>query len=69
MYMFKHGVLSNRNNYFAVRFLVAGLTLIDIFNSSQIFFGIAKGFGALTDIVATLAMTLFLKSSDTNLSQ
>ncbi|KAJ7197056.1 hypothetical protein C8J57DRAFT_1418968 [Mycena rebaudengoi] len=42
MYVFKHGVLANRNGMFAI------------------FFGLAKGFGALTDIIATVAMCRFL---------
>jgi len=51
MYMFRHGVLSNRNYYFTI------------------FFGIAKGFGALTDIIATIAMSVFLRSSRTEMVQ
>ncbi|KAK7683452.1 hypothetical protein QCA50_013285 [Cerrena zonata] len=47
MYIFHHGVLSNRNDMFAI------------------FFGIAKAFGAFTDILATVCMTVFLKSSIT----
>lgn len=31
----------------------------------QIFFGIAKSFGAVTDILATICMTVFLKTSKT----
>ncbi|KAG6826839.1 hypothetical protein H0H92_014192 [Tricholoma furcatifolium] len=51
MYVFKHGVLSNRSNMFAI------------------FFGVAKGFGAMTDILATIAMCLYLSSSRTGIAQ
>jgi len=51
MYIFKHGVLSNRNSMFAV------------------FFGLAKGFGAATDVMATIAMCRFLTSSKSNIKQ
>ncbi|KAJ3569569.1 hypothetical protein NP233_g4971 [Leucocoprinus birnbaumii] len=50
MYKYNHGVLSNRNDIFAI------------------FFGIAKGAGALTDILATAAMCLFLESSKTGMN-
>lgn len=50
MYKFNHGVLSNRNEIFAV------------------FFGIAKGAGAVTDILATVAMCLFLESAKTGMN-
>jgi len=51
MYIFKHGVLSNRNSMFAI------------------FFGLAKGFGAVTDIIATIAMCRFLTSTQTGIQQ
>jgi len=51
MYIYRHGLLANRQNLFII------------------FFGIAKGFGALTDILATTAMCLFLTSSKTSMSQ
>ncbi|KAJ7577971.1 hypothetical protein C8J56DRAFT_869400 [Mycena floridula] len=51
MYIFHHGVLSNRNRTFAI------------------FFGVAKGFGALTDILATIAMCFFLESSKSDMDQ
>ncbi|TFK38471.1 hypothetical protein BDQ12DRAFT_606166 [Crucibulum laeve] len=53
MYIFQHGVLSNRNNTFSV----------------SVFFGVAKGFGAATDILATIAMCVFLTSSKTGMKQ
>ncbi|ESK95445.1 hypothetical protein Moror_999 [Moniliophthora roreri MCA 2997] len=51
MAIFQHGVLSNRNEKFAI------------------FFGIAKGFGTVTDIVATVAMCIYLWSSKTGIAQ
>ncbi|KAF9466831.1 hypothetical protein BDZ94DRAFT_1250903 [Collybia nuda] len=51
MYVFHHGVLSNRNKIFAI------------------FFGMAKGFGALTDILATIAMCMFLSSAKAGISE
>ncbi|KAF8883000.1 hypothetical protein BD779DRAFT_1802138 [Infundibulicybe gibba] len=49
MYVFKRGVLSDRNHTFAI------------------FFGLAKGFGALTDVLATIAMCMTLASSKTGM--
>ncbi|KAJ7590449.1 hypothetical protein C8J56DRAFT_1140467 [Mycena floridula] len=51
MYVYKHGVLANRNSMFAV------------------FFGLAKGFGAVTDIMATIAMCRFLTSSKSSVQK
>ncbi|GLB42931.1 putative glucokinase regulator family protein [Lyophyllum shimeji] len=51
MYIFHHGVLSNRNGVFAI------------------FFGIAKGFGTATDVLATVAMCVYLTSSKTGISE
>ncbi|KDR76630.1 hypothetical protein GALMADRAFT_139541 [Galerina marginata CBS 339.88] len=51
MYVFHHGVLSNRNGTFSI------------------FFGIAKGFGAATDIIATAAMCMYLTSSRTGIER
>lgn len=51
MYIFHHGVLSDRNSTFAI------------------FFGLAKGFGALTDILATAAMCIYLTSAKTGIAQ
>ncbi|KAH0580506.1 hypothetical protein H2248_002001 [Termitomyces sp. 'cryptogamus'] len=51
MYIFRHGVLSNRSKMFAI------------------FFGVAKGFGTLTDILATIAMCLYLTSSRTGIAE
>jgi len=51
MYIFHHGVLSNRNGVFAI------------------FFGLAKGFGAATDVLATVAMCIFLTSSKTGIAE
>ncbi|KDR76649.1 hypothetical protein GALMADRAFT_452778 [Galerina marginata CBS 339.88] len=51
MYIFRHGVLSNRNGTFSI------------------FFGIAKGFGAATDIIATVAMSMYLTSSRTGIEK
>ncbi|KAG6905397.1 hypothetical protein DXG01_002990 [Tephrocybe rancida] len=50
MYVFRHGVLSNRNGMFAI------------------FFGVAKGFGTITDILATVAMCIHLTSARTGIS-
>ncbi|KAI3618120.1 hypothetical protein WG66_005525 [Moniliophthora roreri] len=55
MIIFHHGVLANRNETFSVEF-------------HHIFFGLAKGFGTLTDLIATLAMCFFLSSSKTGIS-
>ena len=66
MFIFHRSVLANRNHLFSVRasyFVVYLLTLI------QIFFGVAKGCGALTDIVATIAMSVFPKSSKTGMHE
>ncbi|KAF8063389.1 hypothetical protein FPV67DRAFT_240996 [Lyophyllum atratum] len=51
MYIFHHGVLSNRNGVFAI------------------FFGVAKGFGAATDVLATIAMCMYLTSSKTGITE
>ncbi|EKM76358.1 hypothetical protein AGABI1DRAFT_108894 [Agaricus bisporus var. burnettii JB137-S8] len=51
MYVFKHGVLSDRNETFSI------------------FFGLAKGAGAMTDILATIAMCLFLSTVRTGISR
>ncbi|KAF8231794.1 hypothetical protein L208DRAFT_1275019, partial [Tricholoma matsutake] len=51
MYIFHNGVLSHRNNFFAIGF------------------GLAKGFGALTDILATIAMCVYLTSSKTGIAE
>ncbi|KDR76620.1 hypothetical protein GALMADRAFT_139532 [Galerina marginata CBS 339.88] len=51
MYIFRHGVLSNRNRTFSI------------------FSGIAKGFGAATDIIATVAMSMYLTSSRTGIER
>jgi hypothetical protein len=51
MYVFHHGVLSNRNKFFAI------------------FFGLAKGSGAIADILATIAMCIFLTSAKTGMSE
>ncbi|EEB89780.1 hypothetical protein MPER_12090 [Moniliophthora perniciosa FA553] len=55
MIIFHHGVLANRNEKFSVEF-------------HSIFFGLAKGFGTLTDVIATLAMCFFLSLSKTGIS-
>jgi hypothetical protein len=70
MYIFKHGVLSNRNDTFSVSidsefYIKASNTE----NHRKIFFGIAKGAGAITDILATIAMCLFLSTAKTGISQ
>jgi len=51
MYVFHHGVLSNRNGTFSI------------------FFGLAKGFGAATDVIATVAMCIYLTSSKTGIKE
>ncbi|KAJ3992545.1 hypothetical protein F5050DRAFT_1579359 [Lentinula boryana] len=55
MYVFAYGVLADRNKDFAVRL--------------NIFFGLAKGFGAVTDIMATIAMCTFLSNAKTGIRQ
>lgn len=35
----------------------------------KIFFGIAKGAGAVTDVLATVAMCIFLRSSKTGMNR
>jgi len=50
MYIFHHGVLSDRSEMF------------------RITFGLAKGFGAVCDLLATIAMCLFLKISRTGIT-
>ncbi|KIK54782.1 hypothetical protein GYMLUDRAFT_176682, partial [Collybiopsis luxurians FD-317 M1] len=54
MFVFSHGVLADRNGTFAV---------------SSILFGIAKGLGAITDIMATIAMCAFLSNAKTGIRQ
>ncbi|KAJ3746223.1 hypothetical protein DFH05DRAFT_1395004 [Lentinula detonsa] len=56
MYVFAYGVLADRNKDFAVRLI-------------NIFFGLAKGFGAVTDIMATIAMCTFLSNAKTGIRQ
>ncbi|KAF8956713.1 hypothetical protein BDZ97DRAFT_1850208 [Flammula alnicola] len=51
MYLFKDGVLQDRNRTF------------------EISFGVSKGFGSAADIVATIAMCLFLNSVRTGMVQ
>ncbi|TFK32814.1 hypothetical protein BDQ12DRAFT_739141 [Crucibulum laeve] len=51
MYLFRHGVIENRNHSF------------------EIAFGVSKGFGAATDILATIAMCLFLNSVRTGMTR
>ncbi|KIP07113.1 hypothetical protein PHLGIDRAFT_106054, partial [Phlebiopsis gigantea 11061_1 CR5-6] len=52
MIVHPHAVLGSRGNLFTVR-------------SFNIFFGLAKGFGALTDVMATTAMCILLTTSRT----
>ncbi|KXN83254.1 hypothetical protein AN958_01659 [Leucoagaricus sp. SymC.cos] len=62
MYKYHHGVLANRNRVFSAELMLHAAEL-------QIFFGIAKGAGAVTDVLATVAMCLFLTSSKTGMNR
>ncbi|KDQ22779.1 hypothetical protein PLEOSDRAFT_1049984 [Pleurotus ostreatus PC15] len=57
MFVYDHRVLGERHHNFSVS------------NHRDIFFGLAKGFGALTDIIATIAMCILLSGAKTGIQQ
>jgi hypothetical protein len=70
MVIHKHNVLAARSEAFSVSAVhLCSFNSSSCFTLSQIFFGLAKGFGALTDIIATVAMCLLLVSSRTGISR
>ncbi|KAE9396414.1 hypothetical protein BT96DRAFT_113765 [Gymnopus androsaceus JB14] len=50
-------------------YVFASGVLADRSRDFEIFFGLAKGFGALTDILATIAMCTFLSNARTGITQ
>lgn len=68
MVVHKHSVLADRSTAFSVRIHNSPISwtfVVHIFDVQQIFFGLAKGFGALTDVIATIAMCSMLASAKT----
>ena len=63
MIVHDHSVLADRSDFFTVSVTSLSTHVSATDDTVQIFFGLAKGFGALTDITATAAMCLSLENS------
>lgn len=74
MFAHPHAVFMNRNHSFAVRPPLFNLPPspkndIDVVSPCKILAGLAKGCDATADIIATIAMCLFLTSAHTGISR
>jgi hypothetical protein len=68
MFQYPQSIFMNRNYYFAVSLSDEYWTDWFIIYP-QVLAGLAKGFGAAADIIATIAMCIFLKSADTGITR